>query len=176
MNESYDHFSPRVGAVYKLSDTFRIRGNVGQAFKSPAPDELSAQYEYESWYGTTRRILGNPDLKPETSMTYEIGADYSIPSVTFGTSYFYTKSKDRIVSDPAGVEYDGKIWDTYKNTSGTYVQGIDLNVEWEAGKSLDRGDIYDARRCGFDKSNPYGFALKLRSEEMGSKIRSGVFF
>lgn len=175
-SESYDHFSPRVGGVYKLTDTFRIRGNVGQAFKSPAPDELAAQYEYESWYGTIRRILGNPDLKPETSMTYEVGTDYSVPSVTFGMSYFYTKSKNRIVSDPGGVEYEGKIWDTYKNTSGTYVQGIDLSVDWEAGKSLELStplSVYSRFTYNIDdKDEETGEKLMfLSSYELKSGIR-----
>lgn len=59
--EDMDHVTVRGGIVYKLTDALRLKGNVGTAFRAPAPDELATDY-VSSW-GT--RYIGNPNLKPE---------------------------------------------------------------------------------------------------------------
>ena len=48
----------------------RVRANIGEGFRSPTADQLAADYRH---WGT--RYVGNPDLDPETSQTYDLGFD-----------------------------------------------------------------------------------------------------
>ncbi len=71
--EDLDHVTARGGIVYKIPDSVSLKGNIGTAFRAPAPDELATDY-VSSW-GT--RYIGNPNLKPEKSTSYDAGIEYS---------------------------------------------------------------------------------------------------
>lgn len=63
-------FSPRVAIVWKLFDYTTLRGSVGHAFRPPTVYEL-----YRTWQSQTTTYQSNPDLKPETVWTYEVGIE-----------------------------------------------------------------------------------------------------
>lgn len=93
-SESYDNISPKLGVGVKfLDDLLRVRANVGEGFKSPSADELTA--DYISTFGT--HFVGNPNLEPETSLTYDIGFDVFHDLFTFKLGYFHTDFEDKIV-------------------------------------------------------------------------------
>ncbi|MFN3567960.1 MAG: TonB-dependent receptor plug domain-containing protein, partial [Caldimicrobium sp.] len=71
--ENLDHITARGGLVWKITEALNFKANYGTGFRAPAPDELAADY-VSSW-GT--RYLGNPNLKPEKSITTDVGFDYS---------------------------------------------------------------------------------------------------
>lgn len=68
-----DNFSPKVYAVYKASDNFTLKGGVISGYKAPSLRNSSPQYMLNSMGGA---IMPNPDLKPETSWTYETGFSF----------------------------------------------------------------------------------------------------
>ena len=57
----------RVGAGYELTDTTRLRAAVGTGVKNPTFSELFGFFD-----GV---FVGNPDLEPEKSTSWEIGVD-----------------------------------------------------------------------------------------------------
>jgi len=63
-------FSPKVALVWKAFADTTLRGSVGHAFRPPSLYEL-----FRTWtsYGTTYQ--SNPNLKPETVWTYELGVN-----------------------------------------------------------------------------------------------------
>jgi iron complex outermembrane receptor protein len=61
-------FSPSVAAAFTLSKTVRLRGSAGHGFRLPTYVDL----DYSD--PTT---VGNPNLKPESSWSYEGGADWT---------------------------------------------------------------------------------------------------
>ena len=133
----FDNVSPKAGVVVKLfDDLLRFRGNAGQGFKAPSADEMSAMYEHPGWYGP-RRILGNPDLKPEKTTTYEAGFDISHDRVDFGVSFFHTDYKDKIEKAPETVTYDGKEWETWENLGKAEIEGFDINLNWRIDRTFD---------------------------------------
>jgi vitamin B12 transporter len=154
--KDFDDISPRGGFVYKFNDLFRIRGNIGQAFKSPSAHKLSARYEYTSW-GKTRRTLGNPDLKPEICTTYEFGFDFNHEVVSFGVTGFHTDHKDMVVRAKDKVVYDGKEWDTYENLGKAEIQGIELYTTWDIGCTFELP-------FGLDLSSNIVFNTKYKDE------------
>ena len=123
--EGLDHVTARGGIVYKITNSLSLKGNIGSAFRAPAPDELATDY-ISSW-GT--RYLGNPDLKPEKSTSYDAGIEYSRDLFKGGLTFFHTGFKDKILS-----YYDGTLKaQTFKNVDGATIQGIEANISYDVG-------------------------------------------
>jgi vitamin B12 transporter len=83
------HTSPRLSAAYRVNDRWRVRAAAGQAFRAPSAGELAFPF------------YGNPDLEPETSTSYEAGADFESPRVAVSLTGFSTSYRDLISFDPA---------------------------------------------------------------------------
>jgi len=123
--EELDHVTARGGLVYKFTDNISFKGNVGTAFRAPAPDELATDY-VSSW-GT--HYVGNPDLKPEESTSYDAGIEYSRDLFKGGLTFFHTDYKDKILS-----YYDSTLSaQTFKNVEGATIQGIEANASYDVG-------------------------------------------
>ncbi len=127
--EDLDHLTVRGGIVYRLTDNFSVKGNVGTAFRAPAPDELAADY-VSSW-GTA--YVGNPGLKPEKSTSYDAGVDYSREFLKADVTFFHSRFRDKIL----GYYDPGLSAMTWKNVDGAVLQGVEVNVSYDAG--LDSG-------------------------------------
>jgi vitamin B12 transporter len=123
--DTLDHVTVRGGAVYKVTENFRLKGNIGTAFRAPAPDELAADY-VSSW-GT--HYLGNPDLKPEKSVTYDAGIEYSQNSFNGDLSFFHSEFDDKIL----GVYDSALAARTWENVDGATIQGIEGNMSYDVG-------------------------------------------
>ncbi len=167
--EDYDHFSPRGGIVYKITDFLRVRGNVGQAFKTPSADKLSAEHVTTSSYGTVTRILGNPDLKPETSTTYEGGFDVYPEDLNIGATYSFTRTKDKIVDARNTVSHLGEDWATYENLGKTEFQTIDCYVEWGVGDTFNLP-------IGVDVASNITFNLKYEDLDPDPGVDEKLYF
>ncbi|HEY2065962.1 MAG TPA: TonB-dependent receptor [Gemmatimonadaceae bacterium] len=69
-NETRQHFSPRVGATYRLLPSLSLRGAVYDAFRAPNLAEL-----YRKFVSGTTTSFPNPQLTPESGKGQEIGFD-----------------------------------------------------------------------------------------------------
>lgn len=132
--ENLDHVTARGGAVYKLTDALSLKGNVGTAFRAPAPMELAS--DYYSW-GT--HYLGNPDLEPEESITYDAGVDYSRGPFKGDLTFFHTDFRKKVVR-----YYDTSLAaSTYKNADSATLQGLELDAAYDIGHALGIGVILE---------------------------------
>lgn len=123
--EDLDNVSVRGGLVYKLTDSLSLKGNAGTAFRAPAPDELATDY-VSSW-GT--RYIGNPDLKPEKSTSYDAGIEYSKELFKSSLTFFHTDFKDKI----SGYYDSGLGARTWRNVEGAAIQGVEINASYDVG-------------------------------------------
>ncbi len=115
-----------VGLSYLLSDSLRLRSHYGEAFIMPGADQMGANYV--SGWGTP--YIGNPDLKPESSRTYEAGIDYSIGHIETSLNYFHTRFKDKIGSVSVGLNQS---WD---NLGKAEIAGFEGGLSWDLGAFL----------------------------------------
>lgn len=120
--ESDAHISPRVGVAYLLTDWLKLRTNYGEAFRMPDAEELAA--DYTTW-GV--HYVGNPNLKPEKSKTYEGGIDLFAASFNASFTYFQTDFKDKIEDDGGWPDR------TYINIGKAEVEGIEGDVSYDLG-------------------------------------------
>ena len=82
-------FSPSIAAAYTLTHTVRLRASAGHGFRLPT---------YVDLYYADPTTIGNPNLKPESSWSYEAGADWT-PSngrLTLTAAAFRLQQKDTI--------------------------------------------------------------------------------
>lgn len=82
-------FSPNVAVAYALSSTVRLRASAGHGFRIPTFLDL---------YYSDPTTVGNPHLKPESSWSYEGGADWTPASgrVKLSAAVFRLQEKDTI--------------------------------------------------------------------------------
>ncbi len=82
-------FSPSVAAAYTLTRTTRLRAAAGHGFRLPT---------YVDLYYSDPTTIGNPNLKPESSWSYEAGLDWSPTNsrITLTATGFRLQQKDTI--------------------------------------------------------------------------------
>jgi len=67
-------FSPNLAAALTITSTLRARASIGHGFRLPT---------YLDLYYSDPTTIGNPNLKPESSWSYEAGADWTPSSAPF---------------------------------------------------------------------------------------------
>lgn len=90
-NSEFDDITTwRVGATQAVLDTLRLRGSYGTGSKTPTFTE-----RFGFFPGT---FIGNPDLVPEESRGWELGADWDLlgDRLTLGGVYFDTTLENEI--------------------------------------------------------------------------------
>ncbi|ANE35039.1 ferric enterobactin uptake receptor [Campylobacter hyointestinalis subsp. lawsonii CCUG 27631] len=92
-----NNISPRAYLVYMPTDEVVLKGGVSTGFKAPYANRLIAGEYNFSGQGTIP-VYGNPNLKEETSINYELGANYDNGIVNAGVTGFVTTFKDKISS------------------------------------------------------------------------------
>jgi len=82
-------FSPSIAAAYTLTHTTRLRASAGHGFRLPT---------YVDLYYSDPTTIGNPNLKPESSWSYEAGIDWTPTSsrITLTATGFRLQQKDTI--------------------------------------------------------------------------------
>ncbi|WKA63005.1 TonB-dependent receptor domain-containing protein [Pectobacterium aroidearum] len=111
-------FSPRAYATYSLTDNWVIKGGVNKAFKAPTLAQFTKGYTKAACRGQCY-IVGNPDLKAETSISYELGTAYEAEHFGTGVTLFNNDIKDMIQTN--------SLTRTYENVSKARVQGIETS-------------------------------------------------
>ena len=71
---------------YNFTDNFSGYAQYSQGFRAPAYYEVNANFT-NLRYGY--RTISNPDLKPETSNSYEVGFRGRYPKIDYTFSAFY---------------------------------------------------------------------------------------
>jgi outer membrane cobalamin receptor len=82
-------FSPSLAAAYTLTHTLRLRASAGHGFRLPT---------YVDLYYADPTTIGNPNLKPESSWSYEAGVDWTPANsrLTLTATAFRLQQKDTI--------------------------------------------------------------------------------
>ena len=121
-----DNLTKNFGIAYHVTDNLKLRVNYGEGFRMPTPDELAADYtvDWGPWGSYT--YLGNPNLKPESSQTYEGGIDITVDGFTGALTYFYTDFDDMIKS----VYVSSGDYFTWENLGGAVISGIEGELSY----------------------------------------------
>jgi iron complex outermembrane receptor protein len=132
-------FNPKLAAVYKFNDRLTLKGSVGTGFRAPNNYEMYANATFSgAAVPNGKLILANPDLKPETSQSWDIGAEMGLgQGGNIKVAYYETKMKDMIYQKVTKVPtytLDGttNVIDFHgqqDNVAGAKIRGIELSGE-----------------------------------------------
>jgi len=157
--EDNDQFgSKTVGQLagrFPIGPLTSIYANIGTAFKAPTGNQLYYSSQFKDEYGTYITV-GNPDLKPEESLSYEIGIDQKLAyGISAYASAYQTKVKNLIqyVSnyDPVNNISDA----TYNNVNKAKMFGGEVGLKWK------QDDLF--------LTTEYGY-VKTKNEENGYEL------
>lgn len=144
--ESFSTLSPNLGLKYELAKGLMAHASIGSAFSAPSAYEKAG--EYQTAYGVTR---GNAALRPETSLTYDLGLSYTNHDlgIQLDATYFDTQHRQKIVKKSAGtldaLDAQGhKILDkngqpkqlavtTFENADKAHMNGLELVASYDFG-------------------------------------------
>lgn len=148
-----DQFSNKLtsnlAATYNAADDVRIKAAIGQGYKTPTVNDLYIFWEMYAANpgGKGQFYVGNPDLKPEKSLSYELSVekDWGDRS-TVHLGLFRNEVKDLIgtywtgkLTDDDPVMYPGVSGDmimAYENIPEALLQGVELYGSHRIGKDI----------------------------------------
>ncbi|MCL5426127.1 MAG: TonB-dependent receptor [Gammaproteobacteria bacterium] len=92
------HFSPRGYLVWSANNNWTLKGGISQGYKTPSLNDLHDGVNGFTAQGQSITI-GSPDLEPEKSTNYELGAIYdNLAGFSLGATAFFNQFKDRIAN------------------------------------------------------------------------------
>jgi outer membrane receptor for ferrienterochelin and colicins len=154
------HLVPKVGVVYKVNDHWTVRSAYGKGFRSPTLGELYYLLLHPEYF---YQVIGNPTLKPETSESYSVGADYQVNRFSVGVT-LYRNNLNRLINyidagfppDQAALEallaeygipptfgaLPGLETFIYTNVDQAYTQGVNLKASVLLNRNLKVDGFY----------------------------------
>ncbi|REL33468.1 TonB-dependent receptor [Rhodohalobacter sp. SW132] len=112
-----------IAPSYQVTDQVKLFASVSSGFKAPTLDELFGQFG------------ANPDLDPQTSLYFNIGAESYLldQSLKLSAQYFNREIDDLIIYGPTG----------YINRDRQNDQGIELSADWIINNRIRTGAWYN---------------------------------
>ncbi|MHC4321472.1 MAG: TonB-dependent receptor plug domain-containing protein, partial [Planctomycetota bacterium] len=126
--------NPRVGLVWRFMEDAHLKLLFATAFRAPNFQEL--------YFVNNPQRVGNPNLDPEKTNTFEASLGYNFTSHISGNiNYFYNRIRDRIILDTAPSP------DKFANSGGVRALGVEAELKGDLGN-----DNYAFANYTFQKS------------------------
>ena len=153
------HTTGLLGYGYRPIDELRVRIGAGTAFKAPTFNDLYA-------IDPTGFFVPNPNLRPESSSSKEVGATYQAGANRFGATYFDNHIEDLVVFVTDPVTFVG----TVQNLASARIKGLELGYQgsFPAVQANARVTLQNP----IDEAT--GSMLPRRAKEFGSLGLSGT--
>ncbi len=138
------HVSPRLYGVWTVDPRWTVKGGVSSGFRAPSLRQTLGDWGQSSRGGN---IYGNPDLKPETSLTKEIGLLFDAGNgTTAGLTLFDNDFKDkimRIACPTCGpLNSSGRVSTTNVNVDKAITRGIEATLGTQLTQNLGLTSSY----------------------------------
>ncbi|MBB3147161.1 hemoglobin/transferrin/lactoferrin receptor protein [Phyllobacterium trifolii] len=156
-SNSDSRFSPKLRATWHAAPDLDFYAQWAQGFRAPTALELFQNYGAPGSYAR----IGNPDLKPETSNGFEIGAKLENETYGFGGSIFnnyYRNFIEEVTIAPPGGEFPVGGITGYANLDRVQIYGAELrghvnfadhwrtwaSVAWTVGKDTENDEYLNS--------------------------------
>ena len=147
----YDHdskggsqWSPRLYGVWNLDAQWTVKGGVSTGFRAPSLRQTLGDWGQSSRGGN---IYGNPDLKPETSLSKELGVLYNNGAgLSAGLTVFDNEFNDKITRiacpECGPANSSGNTPTTNVNIDKAITRGIEATFKAPLARTLDLSSSY----------------------------------
>lgn len=137
--------SPSLGITYALFPSLRVKANIGRAFVTTDAYSVAGYNEIRDSKGRIAVTAGNPDLKNESSLSWDLGLDFNKPQSGFAANvtFYSTKVENRIakiikvVNEP--LENGDVITSraTFVNAADAEITGLETELSYDFGAKTD---------------------------------------
>lgn len=156
--EAKTRLSPRLGVSFPISVQSVLHFNYGLYYQVP-----QYRYLYMNLQGdrtTGLPLIGNPDLEPEETISYELGLDHLINNqFRIDLTAYYKDINDLVTTRQIGLTSGGNPLTRFTNDDYGSVTGVDLAMELLPGENYFSGSVsYSymmAKGNGSDPLDPY---------------------
>ncbi len=128
------HTAPKVSLKYNHLDASGrdhvFRSSIGGGYRVP---NLKERYYVFDHSNLGYKVMGNPDLQPETSTSYQIGYQGQLSdTMNLTVNGFYNEIDDLIQTDEDNATFDGNIAIyKYMNVDSAKTYGGDIGLDWQ---------------------------------------------
>ncbi|HOD66163.1 MAG TPA: TonB-dependent receptor [candidate division Zixibacteria bacterium] len=125
--ETKHGLSPRLGVSFPIAENSKMHFNYGVYYQEPRFQYLYMNYQGDITTGLP--LLGNPDLEPERTTSYELGLDHLLDNRWhLNVTAYYKDIEDLVTARQDGLIAGREVT---RITNGDYgsVKGIDLALE-----------------------------------------------
>ena len=137
-NEQFGfRLTPKLSAMYRLGDAWRLRATWSQGFKTPTTKEL--HYCYVRQMSGTYLYLGNKSLTPQRSNYFSAGVEYTHNHLSVAVTAYHNRVKDMIALV----------------TIPNYDAPKDIYMQYQPIKTRQYKNLEDAKTYGVDVSMRY---------------------
>ncbi|MBK7979860.1 MAG: TonB-dependent receptor [Ignavibacteriae bacterium] len=121
--------SPRLGVSFPISDQGAIHFSYGHFFQIPTFDVLYTNGAYVIVEGALSSIIGNPNLKAQKTVKYELGVQQVVfPNISVDASIYYSDINNLLGTEVIKT-YDGDLYGRYFNRDYGNVRGLVLTLD-----------------------------------------------
>jgi len=155
--------SPKISGLYKITEGTGLKASIGRGFRAPTVDELYWRSDYSE---------GNPDLKPEESLSYDAGIQQQFGAKTMlEVSVFQSHMKNLI----AWFD-DGKGIYKAENVNDAFLQGLETELSVQITEEIsgalnytllgarDTSGKYDGETLTYRPKNKVGGSLGYQTK------------
>ena len=129
-NKTYARLSPRLGIAFPVDEKTVLRFNYGQFYQQPNLQDLYVSYRFLQHKVSTGGYFvgfGNPNLKPEQTTAYEVGAQRQMgTNVRLDVTAYYKDVKDLV--EITNIPSRPQSFSSYRNRDFATIKGLDVGL------------------------------------------------
>lgn len=133
------HLAPRASLLWQLPNLpahgqGRVRASIGNGYRVPNLKERHYVFDHSS---LGYMVLGNPNLKPESSTSLQLGAEADWRTLSLSANFFDNRLRDLIQIDEARstVVNDINVY-RYGNVARARTYGVEMGARWQLAPML----------------------------------------
>ncbi|MEX2273034.1 MAG: TonB-dependent receptor [Vicinamibacterales bacterium] len=154
-------FSPKAAVNARVTDALRLRASFGEGFRAPDLGQLFYRFVPAA---NVYQVIGNPNLGPESSRSWQAGADFTPSSrMRVGVNAFHNDVDNLIEAvslgflrspaqraavlaaegiDPVFAPQLGRLLFHYRNVRSVVTQGVEVDGHTELGNGVQIAGAY----------------------------------
>ncbi|MBN2895862.1 MAG: TonB-dependent receptor [Campylobacterales bacterium] len=121
--KTHNNFAPKISLGYNLTPETQIKSSIGSAFRAPDAVNLYRTYEIPLM---KRVYVANPELKPERSLSYEIGIEQRLIRYGMLKAYLFHTQLEEMLSTKTLETVDGTTYYGRINVGKARSQGYEV--------------------------------------------------
>lgn len=130
-----DETSPRAYLVWAATPQLSVKGGYARAFRTPTLKQSSPTYINVPSPGYT--FIGNANIKPEKSASWELGLDWRSSALGFSATFFRNDVRDLITNRLISATFPPpRFTFQFDNVDKARIDGLETGFNWHINKSL----------------------------------------